>query len=110
MFFSTSSMGPGLCAIFSLRSSASLALFSFSCLAWREGSAEVSTVGEKGAQKDGRTVLVLPWDLQGSGSRHSRVKCMPRQRRVTWLPVSQDEGQARPVPRRVELHSQRNTR
>lgn len=58
MFFSTSSMGPGLCAIFSLRSSASLALFSFSCLAWREGSAEVSIVGEKGAQKDGRTVLV----------------------------------------------------
>jgi len=42
IFFSTSSMGPGLCAIFSLRSSASLALFSFSCLACKEGSAEVS--------------------------------------------------------------------
>lgn len=46
MFFSTSSMGPGLCAIFSLRSSASLALFSFSCLACKEGSAEVSVWGE----------------------------------------------------------------
>lgn len=46
MFFSTSSMGPGLCAIFSLRSSASLALFSFSCLACKEGSAEVSVQGK----------------------------------------------------------------
>lgn len=46
MFFSTSSMGPGLCAIFSFRSSASLALFSFSCLACKEGSAEVSVWGK----------------------------------------------------------------
>lgn len=46
MFFSTSSIGPGLCAIFSLRSSASLALFSFSCLACKEGSAEVSVPGK----------------------------------------------------------------
>lgn len=102
IFFSTSSMGPGLCAIFSLRSSASLALFSFSCLAWREGSAEVSIVGEKGAQKDGRTVLVLPRDLQCSRSRHGRVKCMPRQSRVSWLPVPQHEGQARPGQPRGE--------
>lgn len=54
IFFSTSSIGPGLCAIFSLRSSASLALFSFSCLAWREGSAEVSTWESKGVQRDGK--------------------------------------------------------
>lgn len=52
IFFSTSSMGPGLCAIFSLRSSASLALFSFSCLAWREGSAEVSACGKGGEKED----------------------------------------------------------
>lgn len=42
IFFSTSSSGPGLLAIFSLRSSASLALFSFICVACREGSACVS--------------------------------------------------------------------
>lgn len=51
-----------------------------------------------------------PRDLQGSGSRHGRVKCVPRQSRVSWLPVPQHEGQAKPAPRRVELHSQRNAR
>lgn len=42
IFFSTSSMGPGRWAIFSLRSSASLALFSLICAACSEGSACVS--------------------------------------------------------------------
>lgn len=42
IFFSTSSMGPGRWAIFSLRSLASLALFSLNCVACREGSACVS--------------------------------------------------------------------
>lgn len=66
MFFSTSSMGPGLCAIFSLRSSASLALFSFSCLACREGSAEVSARGREWSAGGYRNELVLPWELQSS--------------------------------------------
>lgn len=43
MFFSTSSMGPGLWAIFSFRLSASRALFSLIWVACSEGSAPVST-------------------------------------------------------------------
>lgn len=49
MFLWTSSMGPGRWEILSLRSSASRARFSCSCLACREGSADVSvndTVGQ----------------------------------------------------------------
>ena len=45
MFLWTSSMGPGRWEILSLRSSASLALLSCSCLAWRDGSADVSAGG-----------------------------------------------------------------
>lgn len=42
IFFSTSSIGPGLWAIFSFRSSANRALFSFIWVACSEGSAKVS--------------------------------------------------------------------
>lgn len=42
MFLWTSSMGPGLWEILSLRSSANRARFSCSCLACRDGSADVS--------------------------------------------------------------------
>lgn len=69
MFFSTSSMGPGLWAIFSLRSSASLALLSFSCLAWREGSAEVSARGKEGCRAIKVQGLVLPWEFRSGRSR-----------------------------------------
>lgn len=48
MFLCTSSMGPGLWEILSLRSSASRALFSCSCLACRDGSADVSAVDTTG--------------------------------------------------------------
>lgn len=51
MFLWTSSIGPGLWEILSLRSSASRAFFSFSCLACRDGSADVSV---KGTEKQKR--------------------------------------------------------
>lgn len=54
IFFSTSSMGPGLWAIFSFKSSASRALFNFIWVAWREGSAKVS--GEKNYQRLKKTL------------------------------------------------------
>jgi hypothetical protein len=38
-------------------------------LAWREGSAEVSVIGEKGVQEDGGEALILPWELQSSRSK-----------------------------------------
>lgn len=44
MFFSTNSIGPGLWAIFSLRSSARRALLSFICVACNDGSAWVSEI------------------------------------------------------------------
>lgn len=89
MFFSTSSMGPGLCAIFSLRSSASLALFSFSCLAWREGSAEVSARGREwsaGGCRNGPsstlgTTVQLSFPLRKEQKPSGCREC-PRQRRV----------------------------
>lgn len=80
IFFSTSSMGPGLCAIFSLRSSASLALFSFSCLAWSEGSAEVSTWKRRGFREMGGKVPdSWPRALRATGADRSRVGTTPRQ-------------------------------
>lgn len=59
MFLWMSSIGPGLWEILSLRSSASLALFSCSCLACRDGSADVSVWREKHTRfhKDVQTPL-----------------------------------------------------
>lgn len=54
MFLWTSSMGPGRWEILSLRSSANRARFSCSCLACREGSADVS-VDNTEAQHVGKT-------------------------------------------------------
>lgn len=59
IFFSTSSMGPGRWAIFSLRSSASLALFSLICVACSEGSACVSGEHTQRIIRRGEHLLAL---------------------------------------------------
>lgn len=104
MFFSTSSMGPGLCAIFSLRSSASLALFSFSCLAWREGSADVSVRGREcragGCRNGPGSALGTPEQPSfplGKEQRPSEWKAHPRQSRMAWLEVSQGQKKGPPL-------------
>ena len=50
MFLWISSMGPGRWEILSFKSSASRALFSCSCLAWSDGSADVSGCRQKNKQ------------------------------------------------------------
>lgn len=60
MFFSTSSMGPGLWAIFSFKLSASRALLSLIWVAWSDGSAPVS---EWNRQKINHTGFLLGYFL-----------------------------------------------
>lgn len=111
MFFSTSSMGPGRWAIFSLRSSASRALFSFSCLACRDGSAEVSARGREWSEEDVERGLGLPWGLQssllpsGEGAETVRMQSAPQAERVAQRDGSR--GQRGHGGRRVATHDGR---
>lgn len=66
MFFSTSSMGPGLWAIFSFRLSASRALFSFIWVACNDGSAPVSE-GWETCIVSYVWLAYLVWPLSASG-------------------------------------------